>query len=105
MVLYILLTGYYVFPLYYANLAVEGGATPLIGFAFPPLMGIALAMRLRGKYWLGFGWAAFCCYFLSSLFLLFGADVASSSSVFQILVASFLMFACQSNLLYLRKRT
>ena len=89
------------------------GAYWFAGYVFPILMGVAFAVRLHGKYWLGFGWLAFVSY-LASLILhwlpIMGSQLhleASSmfANVYLVLVALSILFAVQSGSLLCKRLT
>lgn len=72
------------------------------GYLFPIVMAFSFALRLHGKYWLGFSWFAVLCYLLTLPLAIFHVT-DTLASVFLVLVCVFIMSAFQAGLLYLKR--
>ncbi len=92
-------TGFRVLTSYHAFVSTQGAIWTVAGYLFPVAMGLAFAVRLHGKYWLGFAWLAFVVY-LPALAMSFFPLAGLPAEVFFVLVCLSLMFAVQSFLLY-----
>ncbi|MCU7932847.1 MAG: hypothetical protein KZQ90_18795 [Candidatus Thiodiazotropha sp. (ex Codakia rugifera)] len=80
---------------------IDGNAV-MVGYLFPICMGLGIAFRLAGKYWLGFGWLAFLVYAGGVLIKLFSIS-GVMGHIYALLISCTIMFATQSFFLYLKR--
>ncbi|WP_283787509.1 hypothetical protein QNI23_012485 [Bermanella sp. WJH001] len=74
----------------------------LMGYLFPVLMGLGLALPLHGKYWLGFAWLGVICYGFSYVFHFFFLDNFSTPS-FIVITCLAILFTVQAFVLLLKR--
>lgn len=96
----ILASGWFVFPLYHQQLIEQQYSVFLIGYLYPALLSLAFALRLKGRYWIGFSLAGILTYSLAMLLGFINAD----ASVYTVAVALALLFIFQALLLWLKHR-
>ncbi|MCU7890465.1 MAG: hypothetical protein KZQ78_02175 [Candidatus Thiodiazotropha sp. (ex Ustalcina ferruginea)] len=86
------------------NLTIQNieGSSVIAAYLFPIAMGIGIAFRLAGKYWLGFGWLAFLAYISELLIKLFSIS-GVMGNVYTLFISCALMFATQSIYLYFKR--
>jgi len=87
---------------YYHVLSQNEGMYWYAGYLFPIVMGFGFALRLHGKYWLGFSWFAVLCYMLALPLAIFHVT-DTLASVYLVLICVFIMSAVQAGLLYLKR--
>ncbi|MCU7877098.1 MAG: hypothetical protein KZQ84_09910 [Candidatus Thiodiazotropha sp. (ex Lucinoma borealis)] len=80
---------------------IDGNAA-MVGYLFPICMGLGIAFRLAGKYWLGFGWLAFLTYAGGLLIKLFSIS-GVMGYFYSLFISCAIMFATQSIYLYLKR--
>lgn len=89
---------------YYQLLLNQDGPSLYAGFLFPMAMGIAFAVRLHGKFWLGFAWMGVLSYSFSWILSLFNPTTSALASLLMVCFCLALMFFTQSGLLFLKRR-
>lgn len=96
-------TWFHLFPLYHELLLRQEDQSVYAGYVFPVAMAVAFAIRLHGKYWLGFGWVAFVSYCLALAFALFHPESGLPASMLVLFTCLSIMFVVQSLLLYAKR--
>ena len=103
-VVILLLTFVDTIKLFHAMIPALNGATPEAVYLFSGGMGAGLSLRLHGKYWLGFAWAAFLSYLiLQAMRLLPAMEV--KQYIFALIGSLALMFAVMTAILYAKRLT
>lgn len=97
-------TWFKVFPHYHDLLIQQEGHSFYAGYLFPAAMALVFAVRLHGKYWLGFSWAAFASYFVAVILGLFSPEAGFAASLFMLFACLSILFAVQSLLLYVKRK-
>ena len=89
-------------PIYQALLCEYDGAPFYTGYIFPILMGIALAWRLHGKFWLGFAWTGFIFYICALLITLLPSSTVLTN-MFMVSMCLAILLAVESSWLGMKR--